>query len=71
MGCIGPKAQRLTELEGKIHGVTLTDAKRIFAEEKKYLRDILRPVDDLLGSAEYKLYMTGVMLGEALAAGRG
>ena len=28
--------------------------------------DLLRPVDDLLGSADYKLYMTQVMLGEAL-----
>jgi len=67
VGCIGPKAQRLTELEAKINGVTLTDMQSIFAEQKKYLRDILRPVDDLLGSAEYKLYMTGVMLVEALA----
>jgi CO/xanthine dehydrogenase FAD-binding subunit len=71
VGCIGPKAQRLTELEGKIHGVALTDTKRIFAEEKKYLRKILRPVDDLLGSAEYKLYMAGVMLGDALAQAAG
>jgi CO/xanthine dehydrogenase FAD-binding subunit len=30
------------------------------------LRELLRPVDDLLGSAEYKLYMTGVMLRDAL-----
>ena len=51
--------------------MTLTDTKRIFAEQKKYLRDVLRPVDDLLGSAEYKLYMTGVMLGEALAQAGG
>jgi carbon-monoxide dehydrogenase medium subunit len=66
VGCIGPKAQRLTELEGKIKGVPLGDTKRIIAEEKKYLRGLLQPVDDLLGSAEYKLYMTGVMLGDAL-----
>jgi carbon-monoxide dehydrogenase medium subunit len=66
VGCIGPKAQRLTVLEEKINGATLSDAKRIFAEEKKYLRGLLQPVDDLLGSAEYKLYMTGVMLGDAL-----
>jgi len=66
VGCVGPKAQRLSELEGKIGGVTLRDAGKIIAEEKKYLRDILCPVDDLLGSAEYKLYMTGVMLSDAL-----
>ena len=38
VGCIGPKAQRLSELEKKISGVPLSDAKRIFAEEKNYLR---------------------------------
>jgi CO/xanthine dehydrogenase FAD-binding subunit len=66
VGCIGPKAQRLGEVEAKLNGSSLSDAKRIFAEQKNYLRDVLRPVDDLLGSADYKLYMTGVMLGEAL-----
>ncbi len=66
VGCVGPKAQRLTELEAKIRGTKPSDAKRICAEEKHYLRDLLRPVDDLLGSADYKLYMTGVMLGDAL-----
>lgn len=66
VGCVGPKAQRLRDLEAKITGATLSDAKRICGEEKHYLRDLLRPVDDLLGSAEYKLYMTGVMLGDAL-----
>jgi aerobic carbon-monoxide dehydrogenase medium subunit len=66
VGCLGPKAERLTELETKITGTKLSDARRILAEEKNYLRDRLRPVDDLLGSAEYKLYMTGVMLGDAL-----
>jgi carbon-monoxide dehydrogenase medium subunit len=66
VGCVGPKAQRLVELEEKLGSVTLTDAGRIIAEEKRYLRDVLRPVDDLLGSAEYKLYMTGDMLSDAL-----
>jgi len=66
VGCVGPKAQRLAELEAKLAGVTLADSRKIIADEKKYLREILRPVDDLLGSAEYKLYMTGVMLGDAL-----
>jgi len=66
VGCVGPKAQRLTELETKITGIKLSDAKKIFAEQKNYLRDRLRPVDDLLGSAEYKLYMTCILLGDAL-----
>jgi carbon-monoxide dehydrogenase medium subunit len=66
VGCVGPKAQRLAELETKIKATKLTDAKRILAEETNYLRALLRPVDDLLGCAEYKLYMMRVMLGDAL-----
>jgi CO/xanthine dehydrogenase FAD-binding subunit len=66
VGCVGPKAQRLPELETKISGAKLSDARRILADAKSYLRDLLRPVDDLLGSASYKLYMTGVLLGDAL-----
>jgi carbon-monoxide dehydrogenase medium subunit len=66
VGCIGPRAQRLAELEAKINGSSINDAKRILAEQNNYLRGVLRPVDDLLGGADYKLYMTGVLLGEAL-----
>jgi carbon-monoxide dehydrogenase medium subunit len=66
VGCIGPKALRLSDLETKIDGAALKDAKKIIAEQKTYLRDRLQPVDDLLGSADYKLYMAGVMLGDAL-----
>ena len=71
VGCIGPKAQRLQELETKLRGAKLSDAKQIIAEEKNQLRQILRPVDDLLGSADYKLYMTGVMLGDTLEQAAG
>jgi carbon-monoxide dehydrogenase medium subunit len=66
VGCAGPKPLRLAELESKISGIKLSDAKKILAQQKNYLRDLLRPVDDLLGSAEYKLYMASVMLGDAL-----
>jgi aerobic carbon-monoxide dehydrogenase medium subunit len=66
VGCVGPQALRLQELETKLCGAKLSDAKRIIAEEKNQLRQLLRPVDDLLGSADYKLYMTTVMLGDAL-----
>ena len=66
VGCVGPKAQRLAELEANLNGNSASDAKRILAEQKTYLRNLLQPVDDLLGSADYKLYMTGVMLAEAL-----
>jgi aerobic carbon-monoxide dehydrogenase medium subunit len=66
VGCVGPKAQRLSELERKIEGTNLSDAKRVLTGGKNYLRELLRPVEDLLGSTEYKLYMTGVMLSDAL-----
>ena len=66
VGCIGPKCQRLAELETKIIGTQLSEAKRIVATQKNYLRESLQPVDDLLGSADYKLYMTAVLLGDAL-----
>jgi carbon-monoxide dehydrogenase medium subunit len=66
VGCVGPKAQRLAELESKIEGNSIDDARRILADQKAYLREVLRPLDDLLGSADYKLYMAGVMLCEAV-----
>lgn len=66
VGCIGPKPERLSELEKKLNGVRPDDIRRIVGEGKHYLRDLLRPVDDLLGSAEYKLYMACTMLRDAL-----
>jgi carbon-monoxide dehydrogenase medium subunit len=67
VGCVGPKPQRLSELEAKIRGEKLDGAKRIFADSKPYLKDKLEPVDDLLGSAEYKIYMAAVLLSRALS----
>jgi carbon-monoxide dehydrogenase medium subunit len=66
VGCIGPKPERLIELESKLNGVQPDEIRRIIGEQKNKLRDLLRPVDDLLGSAEYKLYMACTMLGDAL-----
>jgi len=71
VGCVGPKAQRLPELEQKIIGAKPGEARRVIGEAKNYLRDLLKPVDDLLGSAAYKLYMTGVLLGDALEQSAG
>jgi carbon-monoxide dehydrogenase medium subunit len=68
VGCIGPRAQRLQEIEFKIKGATLSDAEKIVVEQKSYFRDVLRPVDDLLGSSDYKLHMTGVLVARALKA---
>src|SRR5213594_3605605 len=66
IGGVGPRAQRLREIEAKIRGATLGDVEKIVAEQKNYFRELLRPVDDLLGSSEYKLYMTCVLLARAL-----
>ncbi len=67
VGCVGPKPQRLSELESKIRGEKLDGAKQIFADSKQYLKDKLEPVDDLLGSADYKIYMAAVLLSRALS----
>ncbi len=67
VGCVGPKAVRLGELEGRLRGLPLADAQRVVAEARPYLAEVLEPVDDLLGSAEYKVYLAGVLLGRALA----
>jgi len=66
VGCAGPKPLRLHDLERQLNGAPVADAPRIVEDHKDYLRGLLRPVDDLLGSADYKLYMTGVMLAQAL-----
>lgn len=66
VGCAGPKPERLGELETKLTGARPSEAERIVKEEAKILRPLLRPVDDLLGSAAYKLYMAEVLLGDAL-----
>jgi CO/xanthine dehydrogenase FAD-binding subunit len=66
VGCVGPVPRRLSELEAKIRGQDVEEAQRIVWESKQYLFDKLEPVDDILGSAEYKMYMTRVLLGRAL-----
>jgi carbon-monoxide dehydrogenase medium subunit len=67
VGCVGPKAVRLTDLEARVHGLTIAEAQRVVAEARPYLAEQLEPVDDLLGSADYKLHLVGVLLGRALA----
>jgi aerobic carbon-monoxide dehydrogenase medium subunit len=66
VGCVGPEPVRLVELEAKLKGADRAEAVKMLPEEKNYIRDLLRPVDDLLGSAEYKLYITCQLLREAL-----
>jgi carbon-monoxide dehydrogenase medium subunit len=66
VGCVGPRALRLRELEDKIKGSSVEDAKREIANSKAYLEERLEPVGDLLGGAEYKIHVTSVLLGRAL-----
>ena len=59
---------RLTELEAKIRGgESKRQSQNDYQSEKPYLKKTLEPIDDLLGSAEYKLYIAGVLLERALA----
>ncbi len=76
VGCVGPRPARLPELEERIVGLTPEEAGRVFAEAQPYLRERLDPVDDLLGTSDYKVYSTAVLLRRAVAqaaanAGRG
>ncbi len=71
VGCVGPKAVRLGELEERLRGLALDEAQAVLAEARPYLVEQLEPVGDLLGSAEYKTYLTGVLLGRAVAQALG
>jgi CO/xanthine dehydrogenase FAD-binding subunit len=57
---------RLPELEARLLGVSPADATRMIAESKPYLTERLEPIGDLLGSAEYKIAITSVLLARAL-----
>ncbi len=67
VGCIGSRALRLTDLEYRVQGLSLDEARRVLVESKSLLRETLRPEDDLLGSADYKTHITAVQLGRALS----
>ena len=66
VGCVGPKAVRLTDLEEKLVGTDANAFDETIDESKSYLSKLLDPIDDLLGSADYKIYITGVLLKRAL-----
>ena len=44
VGCVGPKAVRLAELEDRLQGLSLTEAQAIVAEARPYLAETLEPV---------------------------
>jgi len=66
VGCIGPTAVRLLELEERLRGGPAADMERIVGESAGYLEQRLQPVSDQLGSTEYKLHLTKVLLRRAL-----
>jgi carbon-monoxide dehydrogenase medium subunit len=71
VGCIGPKAVRLTELENRINGLSPDDAMREIGDAKPYLEELLEPVDDGLGSADYKIHLASTLLARGLAQALG
>ncbi len=66
VGCVGPRALRLSELEAQVRGLPLDQGLRQVAAAGQYLEERLEPVDGLLGSRAYKLHITKVLLGRAL-----
>jgi CO/xanthine dehydrogenase FAD-binding subunit len=55
------------ELELHIEGATLAEGQQIVRQAQRHYEEVLQPVDDLHGSVAYKTYLTGVLLGRALA----
>ena len=66
VSCIGPVPMRLPELESRLEGATLAAGQQFLRQAQRHYEEVLQPVDDLHGSAAYKTYLTGVLLGRAL-----
>ncbi len=66
VGSVGPRPLRLTELEGKLRGLSGSEARRVIGESRQSLSERLQPSDDLLGSSEYKIYIAAVLLRRGL-----
>ncbi len=71
VGCIGPKSVRLPELESRIAGLSVADARRVIGEAKSELIALLDPVDDGLGSAAYKVHVACALLARGLSQALG
>jgi carbon-monoxide dehydrogenase medium subunit len=67
VSCVGPVPMRLPELESRLEGATLAEAQQVVRQAQRHYQEVLQPVDDLHGSVAYKTYLTGVLLGRALA----
>jgi CO/xanthine dehydrogenase FAD-binding subunit len=62
---------RLSDLEQRVRGLSVEEAGRVVDEARSALTDLLEPVDDLLGSAEYKIHVTCTLLRRAIAQAAG
>ncbi|MFI5266825.1 MAG: FAD binding domain-containing protein [Chloroflexota bacterium] len=71
VGCVGPQAIRLPELEQRLRELPLADALGLIAESASYLEERLEPVSDLLGSAGFKIHLTKVLIGRAIKQAAG
>lgn len=66
VGCVGPRAMRLPELEARLRGLSYADARAQIADSGSYLDERLEPVSDLLGASDYKIHVTKVLLARAI-----
>jgi aerobic carbon-monoxide dehydrogenase medium subunit len=65
-GCIGPRPRRLTQLERALEGLAPDEGGRLMREGEGSFYESLEPVEDLLGSIEYKVHTTRALLARAL-----
>jgi carbon-monoxide dehydrogenase medium subunit len=66
VGCIGPKALRIRQIERGVAGLRIEEAGQHISDSAHLIEEILNPVDDLLGSADYKVHIAGVLLRRTL-----
>lgn len=68
VGSVGRRARRLSELEDRLSGLSVDAATDLIDSSVRYLRELLAPSSDLLGSAEYKIHLVKVLLRRCLAS---
>jgi carbon-monoxide dehydrogenase medium subunit len=66
VGCVGPRAFRLRELEARLRGATPSEGDRLLAQSKAHLVATLQPTDELTGSADYKVHVASALLRRGL-----